>query len=81
MTYEEKNYELANGLWVGTEYGDLRRERASLMKRLIHDGDETVKPRIRELTLAILEYIKAGTMSGRINAKNPPTSNYPKNRK
>jgi hypothetical protein len=53
--YDEKNYEVANGLWVGSKFGDLRRERSSLMKRLLHENDETVKPRIRELTHEIQE--------------------------
>lgn len=56
--FEDKKYEVANGLWLGSKYGDLRRERASLMKRMIHDGDDTVKPRIRELTQLIYEHIK-----------------------
>lgn len=56
--YEEKDYQVVNGLWIGSKYGDLRRERASLMKKLIHEHDETVKPRIRELTQLIYEHIK-----------------------
>lgn len=55
---DDKNYDYLNGRYVGTEYGDMRRERAALMKRLCHDSDATVKPRIRELTLQMLEYMK-----------------------
>lgn len=55
-TYDEKNYEVANGIWVGSKFGDLRRERAALMKKLVH-GEDSVKPRIRELTLEIEKYL------------------------
>jgi hypothetical protein len=54
---DEKNYEVTKGLWIGSKYGDLRRERASLMKKLVHDNDLSVKPRIRELTLEIQSYL------------------------
>lgn len=77
----EPDYDYLNERYIGSEYGDMRRERASLMRRMIIDNDGSVKPRIRELTLQMLEYMKAGTMSGRFSAKNPETSNYPKTRK
>jgi hypothetical protein len=54
---DEKQYEVANGLWIGSRFGDLRRERASLMKKLVHENDPSVKPRIRELTLEIEAYL------------------------
>lgn len=56
---EEKDYDSLNTRYIGTYYGDLRRERASLMKRLCHDSDVTVKPRIREITQQMLDYMKA----------------------
>lgn len=56
---EEKDYNCLSGKYVGSEYGDLRRERAALMKRLCHNSDATVKPRIREITQQMLDYMKA----------------------
>jgi hypothetical protein len=54
---DEKNYEVVNGHLIGAEFGDLRRERAVLMKRLVHNNDTSVKPKIRELTQEIYEYL------------------------
>lgn len=54
---EEKQYEVANGLWIGSKFGDLRREREKLMKKLVQDNDASVKPRIREITLEMTEYL------------------------
>ena len=56
--FEDKDYNLFRGKYVGTEYGDLRRERARLMEQLIFRNDASVKPRIRELTRLIYEHIK-----------------------
>ena len=56
---EEKDYDSIGTQYIGSEYGDMRRERAALMKRMIFRNDETVKPRIREITLQMLEYMKA----------------------
>ena len=53
------DYNSLAGKYIGSEYGDLRRERAALMKRMIFNNDHTVKPRIREITLEMLEYMKA----------------------
>ncbi len=58
MTELEPNYDYLNGRYIGSEYGDMRRERANLMRRMIVDNDESVKPRIRELTLQMLEYMR-----------------------
>jgi hypothetical protein len=58
MTELEPNYDCLNGRYIGSEYGDMRRERATLMKRMIHDNDASVKPRIREITLQMLEYMR-----------------------
>ena len=55
----EPDYDYLGERYVGSTYGDMRRERASLMRRMILDSDESVKPRIRELTLQMLEYMKA----------------------
>jgi hypothetical protein len=54
---DEKNYEVVKGLWIGSKFGDLRRERAVLMKRFFHNNDASVKSRIRELTQEIYEYL------------------------
>jgi ligand-binding sensor domain-containing protein len=54
---DEKQYEVANGLWIGSQFGDLRREREKLMKKLVHKNDISVKPRIREITLEMTEYL------------------------
>jgi hypothetical protein len=54
---DEKNYDAVNGNLIGSEFGDLRRERADLMKRLVHNNDTSVKPKIRELTQEIYEYL------------------------
>jgi hypothetical protein len=54
---DEKQYEVANGLWIGSQFGDLRREREKLMKKLVHENDISVKPRIREITLEMTEYL------------------------
>jgi hypothetical protein len=54
----EKDYDRINQRYVGSEYGDMRRERAVLLKRLVHGNEESVKPRIREITLQMLDYIK-----------------------
>ncbi len=58
MTELEPNYDYLNGSYIGSEYGDMRRERANLMRRMIHDNDDSVKPRIREITLQMLEYMR-----------------------
>jgi hypothetical protein len=58
MTELEPNYDYLNGRYIGSEYGDMRRERAALMKRMLFDNDASVKPRIRELTLQMLEYMR-----------------------
>ena len=42
-------YEVAPGLWIGSEIGDINREIKSLMKRLV-DGDESVLPEITRLS-------------------------------
>ena len=77
----EPDYDYLNERYIGSTYGDMRRERASLMRRMLFDNDASVKPRIRELTLQMLEYMKASTMSGRFSAKHPATSNFPKTKK
>lgn len=54
----DKDYDSLNGRYIGSEYGDMRRERKQLMERLIFRNDETVKPRIREITLQMQTYMK-----------------------
>ena len=41
--FEDKDYNLFRGKYVGTEYGDLRRERARLMEQMIFRNDASVK--------------------------------------
>lgn len=55
---DEKDYDSIGKQYVGTEYGDLRRERKRLMEQMIFRNDATVKPRIREITLQMLEYMR-----------------------
>ena len=54
---DEKNYDAVNRNLIGSEFGDLRRERATLMKRLVQNNDVSVKPKIRELTQEIYEHL------------------------
>ena len=42
-------YEIAPGLWIGSEIGDINREIKNLMKRLV-DGDESALPEITRLS-------------------------------
>lgn len=51
-------YEVVPGLWIGSEVGDLYRERQILMSKLA-SGDDTVKKRIKEITDELIE-IKMG---------------------
>lgn len=54
----DKDYDSLNGKYIGSEYGDMRRERKALMERMIFRNDESVKPRIRELTIKMQDYMK-----------------------
>jgi len=54
---DEKNYDSVNGNLIGSKFGDLRRERATLMKRLVQNNDVSIKPKIRELTQEIYEHL------------------------
>jgi hypothetical protein len=69
---DESDY--LNSHYIGSAYGDMRRERKALMCRMIFENDGSVKPRIREITIAMQEYTK----SGRFSATNPPINNHPK---
>ncbi len=51
--FETTDYSSINGKYVGSEYGDLRRERAKLQRQMLIHNDESVKPRIREITLQL----------------------------
>jgi DNA-binding transcriptional regulator YbjK len=55
---DDKDYDTLNGKYISTEYGDMRRERKQLMEQMIFRNDATVKPRIRELTLKMQEYMR-----------------------
>lgn len=54
-------YEVAPGLWIGSRYGDLCRERKILISRYAK-GDETVKSRIKQITDEIYEMHLPKTM-------------------
>jgi hypothetical protein len=53
----DEPYQVAPGLWIGSKEGDLVRERKKLISKMIH-GDDTVKPRIFEITNEIFELRK-----------------------
>lgn len=59
---EDKSYDRLNERYISSEYGDMRRERAALMKRMIFNNDASVKPRIRQLTLDMQNYMKGRTI-------------------
>ena len=59
MEAEDSIYDSLNGSYISSEYGDMRRERAALMKRMIFANDASVKPAIRQLTIAMQNYMKA----------------------
>lgn len=47
-------YEVVPGLWIGSEIGDLYRERQILMSKLA-SGDDSSKKRIKEITDRLIE--------------------------
>jgi hypothetical protein len=47
-------YEVAPGLWIGSEQGDLQRERQKLLASMLN-GDKSVKSRIQEITDKLVE--------------------------
>jgi len=49
VVFVMSKYEVAPGLWIGSEIGYINREIKSLMKRLV-DGDESVLPEITRLS-------------------------------
>ena len=51
--FETTDYSSVNGKYVGSEYGNLRRERAQLQRQMLIHNDAIVKPRIREITLQL----------------------------
>lgn len=51
---KQNKYEVVPGLWIGSEIGDLYRERQILMSKLI-SGDDTAKKRIKEITDKLIE--------------------------
>jgi hypothetical protein len=55
---DDVDYDSVAGVYIGSEYGDLRRERAALMQRQIFNNDHTVKPRIYKITLEMLELMR-----------------------
>ena len=55
---DDKDYDTLNGKYVGSEYGDMRRERKALMEQMIFRNDASVKPRIRELTIKMQDYMR-----------------------
>lgn len=53
-------YEVAPGLFVGSEIGDINREIKGYIKKFV-DGDKTVLPKINELTNRKIELMKSKT--------------------
>lgn len=62
--FEDLNY--LNSKYVGTEYGDLRRERAQLQRQMIVNNDASVKPRIREITAQLQAMLSSKNRTGDI---------------
>jgi hypothetical protein len=54
---EDLNY--LNSKYIGSEYGDLRRERAKLQRQMLLHNDAIVKPRIREITAQLQAMLAA----------------------
>lgn len=55
---DDKDYDYLNDIYIGSTYGDMRRERKALMERAVFSGDASVMPRIREITEQMLTHIK-----------------------
>lgn len=53
----KSKYEIAPGLWIGSEIGDINQEVKKLIKKLV-DGDDTVLPEINRLTNKKIELLK-----------------------
>jgi len=52
-----EDYDYLNSMYIGSTYGDMRRERSTLMKQMILNNDASVKPRIRQITQDMLDYM------------------------
>jgi len=55
----DEDLDYLNSKYIGTEYGDLRRERAQLQRQMLLHNDESVKPRIREITAQLQAMLAA----------------------
>ena len=55
----DEDLDYLNSKYIGTEYGDLRRERAQLQRQMLLHNDESVKPRIREITAELQAMLAA----------------------
>ena len=55
----DEDLDYLNSKYIGTEYGDLRRERAQLQRQMLLNNDESVKPRIREITAQLQAMLAA----------------------
>jgi hypothetical protein len=64
-------YDYLNNVYIGSDYGDMRRERAALMKQAIFNNDAAVKPRIRQITLAMQQYLasRSSSLTGKCTEK------------
>jgi hypothetical protein len=49
----DEDLDYLNSKYIGSEYGNLRRERAQLQRQMLLHNDAIVKPRIREITLQL----------------------------
>jgi hypothetical protein len=60
------DYEVVPGLWIGSEIGDLHRERQILMSKWAN-GDNSAKTRIKEITDQLIEIKSARKFYGKNN--------------
>jgi hypothetical protein len=55
----DEDLDYLNSKYIGSEYGNLRRERAQLQRQMLLHNDESVKPRIREITAQLQAMLAA----------------------
>ena len=55
----DEDLDYLNCKYIGSEYGNLRRERAQLQRQMLLHNDESVKPRIREITAQLQAMLAA----------------------
>ena len=55
----DEDLDYLNCKYIGSEYGNLRRERAQLQRQMLLHNDESVKSRIREITVQLQAMLSA----------------------